>query len=270
MNQRFARIEIAEGERVFVELTGGEARILSGPPWGGGVLSGQVIAGVDEDGVGSGRRIAPVLPSKIVCVGRNYRAHARELGNEIPVEPLLFFKPPSSILDPGGAIVLPPPDIARRIDHEAELGIVIGKRIREATRAEARAAIFGGTIAGDITARDLQKKDGQWTRAKGMDTFCPVGPVVVTGLDVAALTIECRVNGGLRQRGSTGDMIFSVPELIAFISQGMTLEPGDLLLTGTPSGVGPLENGDTLEMAISGIGLLTLHVTASTVRTRFA
>ena len=262
MNRRYARLESADGERVYGELVGGEAQILTAPPWSGGVPTGRSILGVDSDAMGGARRIAPVSPTKIVCVGRNYRAHASELGNEVPVEPLLFFKPPSSILDPYGAIELPPLEISRRIDHEVELGIILGQRVRRATPAQAVSAIFGCTIAGDITARDLQKKDGQWTRAKGMDTFCPVGPVVVTGLAIDALTVECRVNGQTRQSGSTADMIFPVPQLIAYISQVMTLEPGDLILTGTPSGVGPLESGDSLEMAISGIGVLALRVIA--------
>ncbi len=209
------------------------------------------------------RRLAPVTPSKIVCVGRNYRAHASELGNEVPVEPLLFFKPPSSLLEPEGAIELPPPSLSNRVDHEAELAVVIGRRVRRVSAEEAAAAIFGCTIAGDITARDLQKKDGQWTRAKGMDTFCPTGPVVVSGLDPQALSIACRVNGELRQSGPTADMIFSVATVIAYASQVMTLEPGDLLVTGTPPGVGPLHAGDALAIEVPGIGTLRARVAAS-------
>ena len=220
-----------------------------------------MIAGVDADGVGAGvRRLAPITPSKILCVGRNYKAHANELGNEVPVEPLLFFKPPSSLLDPDGIIELPPTSIATRVDHEAEVGVVIGQRVRRATPAEAEAAIFGCTLVGDITARDLQKKDGQWTRAKGMDTFCPVGPVVVSGLDVSALTIECRVGDDLRQRGSTRDLSFPVAAVIAYASQVMTLEPGDLLVTGTPPGVGPLRDGDVLAITVAEIGTLRVSV----------
>ncbi len=206
------------------------------------------------------RRLAPVTPPKILCVGRNYRAHAGELGNEVPAEPLLFFKPPSSLLDPDGTIELPPPSISGRVDHEAELGVVIGRRARRVGVEEAAACVFGCTVVCDVTARDLQKKDGQWTRAKGMDTFCPVGPVVVTGLDPQALGIACRVNGDLRQNGSTRDMIFTVAAVIAYASQVMTLEPGDLLATGTPSGVGPLRDGDRLEIEIPGIGTLAARV----------
>lgn len=259
-SRRFAHLEIA-GRRVFAELAGGSARLLSAAPWLGGSPTGEVIEGIDADGRGDrARRIAPTSPSKILCVGRNYKAHASELGNEVPKEPLLFFKPPSSILDPDGAIEIPPTTIAERIDHEAEVGIIIGRRARRVSVAEAASCVFGATLVGDITARDLQKKDGQWTRAKGMDTFCPVGPVVVTGLDLAALEITCRVNGEVRQRGCTADLIFPVPELIAYASQVMTLEPGDLLVTGTPAGVGPLRPGDALEIAVVEIGVLCASV----------
>lgn len=257
-SRRFARLNIS-GRRIFVELVNGQAHVLSAAPWLGGAPMGEVIAGIDAEGRGA-ERLAPVLPSKILCVGRNYKAHASELGNEVPKEPLLFFKPVSSILDPDGAIELPPTSIAERVDHEAELGIVIGRRARRVTAAEAAELVFGCTLVGDITARDLQKKDGQWTRAKGMDTFCPVGPVLVTGLDGLALELTCRVNGEVRQRGSTAEMIFTVPELIAYASQVMTLEAGDLLVTGTPPGVGPLRAGDKLEIAVTEIGTLSASV----------
>src|SRR5262249_13724120 len=165
-------------------------------------------------------------------------------------------------LDPDGTIELPPPSISTRVEHEAELAVVIGRRVRRASPDEAAAAVFGCTIAGDITARDLQKKDGQWTRAKGMDGFCPVGPVVVSGLDPQALSIACRVGGEVRQRGVTSDMIFPVAAVIAYASQVMTLEPGDLLVTGTPPGVGPLRDGDELEIEVPGVGLLRAQVAA--------
>jgi 2-keto-4-pentenoate hydratase/2-oxohepta-3-ene-1,7-dioic acid hydratase in catechol pathway len=253
-----------DGRQVFAELAGGRALLLSAAPWLGGTPTGETLDGVDAEGQGqAARRLAPVAPSKILCVGRNYRAHAKELGNEVPVEPLLFLKPPSSLLDPDGTIELPPPVISPRIEHEAELAVVIGRRARRVGVDEAAAAIFGLTIAGDITARDLQKKDGQWTRAKGMDTFCPVGPVVVSGLDPQALTLRCHVGDELRQSGSTADMIFPVAAVIAYASQVMTLEPGDLLLTGTPHGVGPLRDGDTLSIEVPGIGTLRARVAAS-------
>jgi len=203
--------------------------------------------------------VAPVIPSKIVCVGRNYRGHARELGNEIPTEPLLFFKPPSSLLKPGGIVRLPA--ASTRVDFEGELALVIGRRVHKLKpEADWRTVIRGYTLANDITARDLQKIDGeqtQWTRAKGFDTFCPVGPLVSDELDPeAGLTIETRVNGELRQHGSTLDFIFSVPALLAYITAAFTLEPGDLVLTGTPAGVGPLVPGDRVEVSIPGLGVL--------------
>jgi 2-keto-4-pentenoate hydratase/2-oxohepta-3-ene-1,7-dioic acid hydratase in catechol pathway len=201
--------------------------------------------------------LPPVTPSKIICVGRNYRDHARELGNEVPAEPLLFFKPPSSLLASGGVIRMP--KVSARVDFEGELAVVIGKRARKLRRDEdLRPYIYGYTLANDVTARDLQKKDGQWTRAKGFDTFCPAGPIVETDLDLAAgLTIETHVNGEVRQHGSTLDFIFSLPVLLEYITAAITLEPGDLLLTGTPAGVGPLSAGDVVEVSIPGLGRLS-------------
>jgi 2-keto-4-pentenoate hydratase/2-oxohepta-3-ene-1,7-dioic acid hydratase in catechol pathway len=200
--------------------------------------------------------LPPVTPSKIVCVGRNYRDHARELGNEVPAEPLLFFKPPSSLLAPGGVVRMPA--VAERVDFEGELALVIGKRITKlAPDADWRAVVRGYTLANDVTARDLQKKDGQWTRAKGFDTFCPVGPFVSDQVDPeAGLTLETRVNGELRQQGSTLDFLFSIPALLRYITAAITLEPGDLVLTGTPAGVGPLSPGDRVKIAIPGLGVL--------------
>ena len=204
--------------------------------------------------------LPPVTPSKIVCVGRNYREHAAELGNEVPAEPLLFFKPPSSLLKPGGTILLPP--ASSRVDHEGELAIVIGQRASKLQPDfNLRAIIRGYTLANDVTARDLQKKDGQWTRAKGFDTFCPVGPWVSDEIAPAAgLTIETRVNGELRQQGSTADFIFPIPQLLAYITAAITLEPGDLVLTGTPSGVGPLAAGDRVAVSVPGLGILVNSV----------
>ena len=201
--------------------------------------------------------LPPVTPSKIVCVGRNYRDHAKELGNEVPTEPLLFFKPPSSLLAHKGTVLMPPQ--AERVDFEGELALVIGKR---ASKVQAGADwpnyLRGYTIANDVTARDLQKKDGQWTRAKGFDTFCAVGPMVSSEVDLdKGLTVETRVNGELKQHGSTQDFIFSIPELLAYITAAITLEPGDLLLTGTPAGVGPLKAGDRVDVAIDGLGVLS-------------
>jgi 2-keto-4-pentenoate hydratase/2-oxohepta-3-ene-1,7-dioic acid hydratase in catechol pathway len=197
----------------------------------------------------------PLKPSKIVCVGRNYAAHARELGNEVPERPLLFFKPPSALIGPGEAIVLPA--ASERVEHEAEICVVVGKRLRHAGEAEAERAIGAVTCLNDVTARDLQKADGQWTRAKGFDTFCPVGPRVATGLDWRELEVIGRVNGEERQRGRTADMHFAIPALLSYISGVMTLEPGDLVATGTPAGVGPLRDGDVVEVEIPGVGILS-------------
>ena len=206
--------------------------------------------------------LPPVTPSKIICVGRNYREHVRELGNEIPAHPLLFFKPPSSLLKPGGAIRLPA--ASKRVDFEGELALVIGRRARNLKPDENwRHVVRGLTLANDISARDLQKSDVQWTRAKGFDTFCPVGPLVSDELDLdAGLTIETRLNGEERQHGSTNDFIFNVPTLLSFITAAFTLEPGDLILTGTPSGVGPLVPGDRVDVSISGLGVLSNTVEA--------
>ena len=197
---------------------------------------------------------APSEPSKIICVGRNYVDHAKELGNEVPKVPLLFLKPPSSIISNGGTVLLPPQ--SAQVEHEAELVVVIGKRGRNITTENAKKYIFGYTIGNDITARDLQKTDGQWTRAKGFDTFCSFGPWIDTEFDPADAVITCRVNGQMRQMASTRDMIINVPTLIAYISSVMTLEPGDLIFTGTPAGVGELKNGDDVVVEIEGLGVL--------------
>lgn len=193
-------------------------------------------------------------PGKIVCVGRNYPAHAREMGNEVPKVPLLFLKPPTAVIGPGDAIVLPPE--SAQVEYEAEIGVVIGRRIRRAAAAEAEAAIAGFTCANDVTARDFQRTDGQWGRAKGYDTFCPVGPAVVGGLSWRDLEVIGRVNGDERQHGRASEMHFPIPDLLSFISQAMTLEPGDLVLTGTPAGVGPLRDGDVVEVEVPGVGVL--------------
>ena len=197
----------------------------------------------------------PVRPSKIIGIGRNYREHARELGNEMPVVPILFFKPPSALIGNGDAILLP--SVSTRVEFEAEIGVVIGKRVRNVDQAAAERAIGGLVCVNDVTCRDLQKTDGQWGRAKGFDTFCPVGPKVATGLDWRALELICRVNGVQRQRARSTDMAFSIPELISFLSGIMTLEPGDLVATGTPAGTAPLQHGDVVEVEIPGVGVLS-------------
>jgi len=199
-------------------------------------------------------------PSKIVCVGRNYADHARELGNEVPKLPLLFLKAPSALISQGEAIVLPP--ASSRVEYEAEIGVVIGRQLRQAGTEEAEAAIRGFVCLNDVTARDLQKSDGQWTRAKGFDTFCPAGPQVVEGLDWRELEVIGRVNGSERQRGRAAEMVFPIPLLLSYISGIMTLLPGDLVATGTPAGVGPLAPGDTVEVEVSGVGVLRNPVRA--------
>jgi 2-keto-4-pentenoate hydratase/2-oxohepta-3-ene-1,7-dioic acid hydratase in catechol pathway len=242
---RFGKVEEHEGQ-FWVTWT-----IL---PW---LQDGREDCEIEPRRLSDLQLLPPVAPSKIICVGRNYRDHAKELGNEVPAEPLLFFKPPSSLLAPGGIIRMP--RVSGRVDYEGELAVVIGKRARKLRRNDdLRPYIHGYTLANDVTARDLQKKDGQWTRAKGFDTFCPVGPVVETELNLAAgLTIETRVNGELRQHGSTLDFIFSLPILLEYITAAITLEPGDLLLTGTPAGVGPLAAGDVVEVSFPGLGRLS-------------
>lgn len=199
-------------------------------------------------------------PSKIVCVGRNYVEHAREHGAEVPKAPLLFLKPPSALIGNGEPILLP--TTSSQVEHEAEIGIVIGTRLHRATPAEAEAGIRGFVCLNDVTARDLQRADGQWSRAKGFDTFCPVGPRVVSGLNWRELEVLARVNGVERQRGRASEMVFPIPDLLSYISHVMTLEPGDLVATGTPSGVGPIRAGDVVEVEIPGIGVLRNPVEA--------
>jgi 2-keto-4-pentenoate hydratase/2-oxohepta-3-ene-1,7-dioic acid hydratase in catechol pathway len=196
-----------------------------------------------------------VKPGKIIGVGRNYLAHARELGNDVPSEPIIFLKPNTALLEPGGPILLP--RVSQRVEFEAEIGVVLGRRLRHATMEQAERAIGGFTCVNDVTCRDLQQKDGQWSRAKGFDTFCPVGPRVVSGLDWRTLELRCRVNGVERQRAMATEMHFSIPELVSFISGIMTLEPGDLIATGTPAGTGQLLDGDVVEVEISGVGVLS-------------
>ncbi len=200
------------------------------------------------------RLLAATEPSKIGCVGRNYVEHAKELGNEVPKVPLIFLKPPSSIISNGEIILLPPQ--SAQVEHEGELVVVIGKRGRYITAETARKHILGYTIGNDVTARDLQNSDGQWTRAKGFDTFCVFGPWIDTEFDPADAILSCRVNGQMRQMASTRDIVFNVPTLVAYISSVMTLEPGDLIFTGTPAGVGELKNGDEVVVEIEGLGTL--------------
>jgi 2-keto-4-pentenoate hydratase/2-oxohepta-3-ene-1,7-dioic acid hydratase in catechol pathway len=205
--------------------------------------------------------LAPVVPTKVVCVGLNYKAHIAEMGHDFPTEPVIFLKPSTAVIGPGDPIPLWPG--VNRTDYEAELGVVIGRRTHRASVEEAEENIIGYTCGNDVTARELQAVDGQWTRAKGFDGFCPIGPWVATDVeDPSDLTLECFVNGERRQSAHTGDMLFSPAELVSFVSRVMTLVPGDVVLTGTPGGIGPLSAGDTVEVRISGVGSLVNPVAA--------
>lgn len=208
------------------------------------------------------RILPPILPTKIVAVGVNYKAHAKEMGHELPEEPLIFLKPPSSVIGSMDPIVFP--KMSSRVDFEAELAVVIKKRAKNVSEEQALDFVLGYTCFNDVTARDLQKKDSQWTRAKGFDTFSSIGPWIVTDLDASNLTLECYLNGALKQKGTTGDMVFSVPKLVSYISGIMTLEPGDVITTGTPPGVGPMQAGDIVDVSIEGIGVLRNPVAAET------
>ena len=248
---RIARLE-RHGRTSWYALEGELARCFSGSPFEGATLDGPPVPWTNAD------LRAPVRPSKIVCIGRNYAAHAKELGNEVPAEPLMFFKPPSSLIGPNASVVLRAE--SEKVEHEAELGVVIGKRASRVSREDALSYVFGYTCVNDVTARDLQKKDGQWSRAKGFDTFCPVGPWIETDLDPRDLSVRCLVDGAVRQDGRTSQMMFDVPTLVAYISRAFTLEPGDLIATGTPEGVGPMPAGSRVTVAIEKLGELAVDV----------
>jgi 2-keto-4-pentenoate hydratase/2-oxohepta-3-ene-1,7-dioic acid hydratase in catechol pathway len=234
------RYGIIEGNRVVP---------ISGLPWG------RWSRGADSFLVADVRLFAPVEPSKIVCLGRNYAAHAKELGNEVPQEPLLFLKPPSAIVGPEDPIVLT--KYSKHVEHECELVLVIGRTCSQLSDSEDPLTyVLGYTCLNDVSARDLQKSDGQWIRAKGFDSFCPIGPHIETDLDPSNVLIETRVNGVVRQSASTSLMIFSPPFLVRWISRMMTLLPGDIIATGTPAGVGPIVPGDVVEVSVAGIGVL--------------
>jgi 2-keto-4-pentenoate hydratase/2-oxohepta-3-ene-1,7-dioic acid hydratase in catechol pathway len=237
------------GREFYGVIEGAKVRALTAEPWAGGLPEGAAYS-LSEVSL-----IAPVVPTKVVCVGRNYRAHAKELGNEVPKEPLLFIKPSTAVIGPGAGIRLP--EASSEVHHEAELAAVIGRPLTHAaTAAEAKQAVFGWTCLDDVTARDIQRAEQHFTRAKSFDTFCPIGPVVETDLDPLDATVTCRVNGEQRQRGFTKDMVVDPYLLVAFISQVMTLLPGDVVSTGTPEGVGPIKRGDWVEVEVSGIGVL--------------
>ena len=255
MGSRLSAVKIARfssgGDPRYGILDGDELVVLRGDP----LFSG--FDTTDERvALASVKLLAPVIPrSKVVCVGKNYRDHAAEMGGEAPSEPLLFLKPNTSVVGPGDSIVLPKQ--SEHVEFEGELAVVIGSIAKNVSEADAATVVFGYTIANDVTARDLQRRDGQWTRAKGFDTFCPLGPLIETEFDVSSGTVETRVNGVVHQSGSFGDMVHSVASVIAYASSVFTLLPGDVILTGTPAGVGPIVAGDTVEVEIAGIGVLS-------------
>jgi 2-keto-4-pentenoate hydratase/2-oxohepta-3-ene-1,7-dioic acid hydratase in catechol pathway len=234
---------------------------VDGAEFGGTVEGDEAVAPGIRRPLAGVELLAPCRPSKIVCVGRNYAEHASEMGNEPPKEPLLFFKPPSAVIDPGASIVYPRQ--SSRVDFEGELGVVIGRRCRNVARATALDAVLGYTIVNDVTARDLQKSDGQWARAKGFDTFAPIGPWIVSDFDWRDARLTTYLNGSVKQDASTASMLFDVPALIEYVSAAFTLEPGDVIATGTPSGVGPMQAGDIVAVEIEGIGTLTNRVIAA-------
>ncbi|MGA4839384.1 fumarylacetoacetate hydrolase family protein [Streptomyces sp. G45] len=253
---RIARFSI-DGNVAFGAVEGDKpdelvVDIIKGSPYADFELSGVKVP------LSKVRLLAPVIGHKIVAFGRNYAAHAKELGNEVPEAPFAFFKPATSMIGSGDAIQYPP--FSEELHHEAELAVVIGRMCREVPRERVRDVIFGYTCANDVTARDVQKREKQWARAKGFDTSCPLGPWVETDLDPGDLTIQCTVNGQQRQLGRTSQMIHSIEDLIVNISEAMTLLPGDVILTGTPEGVGPLHVGDEVAVTIEGIGTLTNKV----------
>lgn len=229
----------------------GVARILFSDPYRTPVSAWEYGRRVDLEAEGM---LVPVIPGKVVGIGRNYKDHAAELGNPMPAEPLMFLKATSSVVGPNAPILLPPE--SSRVEHEGEIAVVIGRRLTRPGHDEARAGILGITAANDVTARDLQKKDATFARGKGFDTFCPVGPAVWVGADPEDLAVVTRVNGQERQRGHVRDMAWGLVDLVVYVARFMTLEPGDLLLTGTPAGVGPLSAGDVVEVEIPGLGVL--------------
>ncbi len=244
---RFVRY-LHEGTTGYGLVEGTQVVPLAERPWERVVRVGRALP-LDQVSL-----LAPCEPCKIVAVGRNYRAHAAELGNEVPTSPIIFMKPRTAVIGPRAQIVYP--SISQNVHHESELAVVIGRRCRNVPAAEVGPYIWGYTCANDVTARDLQRRDEQWTRSKSFDTFAPLGPWVDTDLDARDVGVICRVNGQVRQHGRTGDMVFDVPTLIAFMAEVMTLEPGDVILTGTPDGVGPLVPGDRVEVEVEGLGVL--------------
>jgi len=255
---RLARF-LHNGEARWGIVQGDEVHLALGSVYDDSLSVGPAVGTLDTL-----KLLAPCEPTKIIAVGRNYAAHAAEQQVEVPAEPLLFLKPPSALIGHEEPIILPAD--SQHVDHEAELVVVIGRRGKDIPRQEALRHILGYTCGNDVTARDLQRRDGQWTRGKGFDTFAPLGPWIETGISPADLRVLCRVNGVPRQDGRTRDMIFDIPSLVSYISHIMTLEPGDVIYTGTPAGIGPLAAGDVVEVEIEGIGILRNPVQAGTRR----
>ena len=250
---RIARVSVPGVEfPVYGVITGEKIELITGLPWPD--ISDPVAA----LNLADVKILAPVIPSKVVCVGKNYADHAKEMGGDVPAEPVIFIKPNTTVIGDGDFIVLP--SQSTNVHHEAELAIVIGALAKNVDIDRADEVIFGYTCANDVTARDLQNSDGQWTRAKSFDTFCPLGPWIETELDPEDLAISCLVNGEIRQDGNTGDLVRSAREMVSWISHMMTLLPGDVILTGTPAGVGPISTGDSVTVTIQDIGSLTNSV----------
>jgi 2-keto-4-pentenoate hydratase/2-oxohepta-3-ene-1,7-dioic acid hydratase in catechol pathway len=251
-SSKIVRVEV-DGRPQWGVVEGREVVHLTDGPFGAEQRRGSTLGTIDELSL-----LAPAAPSKVICVARNYVAHAAEHAVDVPSKPLLFFKPPSAVIGPGAAIELP--ELSERVEHEGELAVVIGRRCHHESENTAWDAVLGVTCANDVTARDIQRAEKLWTRAKGFDSFCPLGPWIIAGVDraaVADLEIRCSVNGDLRQEGRTSRMVFNPSYLIAYISQVMTLEAGDVILTGTPAGVGPLTPGDTVTVEIESVGALS-------------
>ncbi|MGW5384612.1 fumarylacetoacetate hydrolase family protein [Nocardia sp. NPDC003963] len=250
---RLGRVASPDGV-AFVAIEGETAKEIAEHPFGTPTFTGRSWSLPDI------RLLAPILASKVICIGKNYASHAAEMGGAAPDEPVIFIKPNTSIIGPGIPIVLPPS--SSRVDYEGELAVVIGRPCKDVPAARAKDVILGYTVANDVTARDQQAQDGQWTRAKGYDTFCPLGPWIETELDPADLEITTELDGEVRQRSTTSLLLHDIPEIIEWITRVMTLLPGDVILTGTPEGVGPMKDGQTVSVTVSGIGTLTNPVAA--------
>lgn len=252
---KYVRIQLND-ESAWGQLTGDQISLLSAAPYEGGQLTGKIVS------LAGTELLAPCSPTKVVAVGKNYHDHIKEFDAQVPERPILFIKPTTSIIGPNQPIQLPDTSLSQRIDFEGELALVIGRQATKIKASEASQYILGYTILNDVTARDIQKLDGQWTRAKGFDTFCPIGPYLSDEVSPDNLQLTTTVNGHVRQHESTAQLIWSIGELLAFITQGMTLLPGDVVTTGTPAGVGPLSDGDLVAITIEGLGTLSNPVTA--------